>query len=59
MQKEINDIEGINKILNQLYGRLPVYIIDSGREYPVKVVALKEKGLIISHNRKIKSALIP
>lgn len=55
MQKEINDIEGMNKILNHLYGRLPVYIVDSGREYPIKVIALKEKGLIITHNRKINS----
>lgn len=55
MHREIQDKEGMHKILNMLFGRLPVYIIDNGREYPVKIVALKDQGLIVSHNRKIST----
>ncbi|WCL48284.1 PilZ domain-containing protein [Leptospira sp. GIMC2001] len=53
MEKEVRDKEGIHKILNALFGRLPVNIIDDGREYPIKVVALKQNGLVIYNSRKV------
>lgn len=55
MSKEIVDKESIYKVLNLLFGKLPVYILDNGREYPIKVVALKPNGLVISHGRNITS----
>lgn len=55
MHKEIHDKQGIHKVLNSLFGRLPVYIVDNGREYPSKIISLKENGLIISHNRQFSN----
>jgi hypothetical protein len=55
MNKEIHDKQGIHKVLNSLFGRLPVYIVDNNREYPAKVISLKENGLIITHNRQFQT----
>lgn len=55
MYKEIVDKAAMFKVMNLLFGRIPVYIVDNNREYPIKVISFKENGLIISHNRKIES----
>jgi len=55
MAKEIVDRESIQKVLNLLFGRLPVYILDNGRQYPIKVISLSSRGLIVSHNRNLQS----
>ncbi|TGL90873.1 PilZ domain-containing protein [Leptospira congkakensis] len=52
MDKEIKDLEGILKVITALFGKLPAYIINSEKEYPVKIIALKNKALIINTNLK-------
>jgi hypothetical protein len=53
LNKEIRDHAGMLKIIDLLFGRLPVYIIDNQREYPVKIVKLSPKGLVVINNRNI------
>jgi hypothetical protein len=55
MNKEINDLEGILKVISALFGKLPVSIVLDGKEYPVKVIALKNKALIINTQLKFPS----
>lgn len=52
MEKEIKDPEGILKVITALFGKLPAYIINTEKEYPVKIIALKNKALIISTKLK-------
>ncbi|PJZ45992.1 PilZ domain-containing protein [Leptospira brenneri] len=52
MDKEIKDPEGILKVITALFGKLPAYIINAENEYPVKIIALKNKALIINTNLK-------
>ncbi|MCG6145206.1 PilZ domain-containing protein [Leptospira bandrabouensis] len=52
MDKEIKDPEGILKVITALFGKLPAYIVNSEKEYPVKIIALKNKALIINTNLK-------
>lgn len=55
MDKEIKDPDGILKVITALFGKLPAYIIHSEKEYPVKIIALKNKALIIRTNLKFPS----
>lgn len=55
MDKEIKDPDGILKVITALFGKLPAYIINSEKEYPVKIIALKNKALIIRTNLKFPS----
>ncbi|TGN20119.1 PilZ domain-containing protein [Leptospira idonii] len=48
MDKEINDSEGVLKVITALFGKLPVTIQFEGKEVPVKIIALKNKALIIN-----------
>lgn len=50
MEKEIIDPEAILKVITALFGKLPATILNSGQEFPVKVIALKNKSLIINTN---------
>ncbi|TGM58131.1 PilZ domain-containing protein [Leptospira vanthielii] len=52
MDKEIKDPDGILKVITALFGKLPAYIIYSDKEFPVKIIALKNKALIINTNLK-------
>lgn len=52
MDKEIKDPEGILKVITALFGKLPAYIVNSEKEFPVKIIALKNKALIISTKLK-------
>lgn len=52
MDKEIKDPEGILKVITALFGKLPAYIFNLDKEYPVKIIALKNKALIINTNLK-------
>ncbi|PKA26678.1 PilZ domain-containing protein [Leptospira meyeri] len=52
MDKEIKDPDGILKVITALFGKLPAYIINSEKELPVKIIALKNKALIINTNLK-------
>ncbi|EOQ87445.1 type IV pilus assembly protein PilZ [Leptospira yanagawae serovar Saopaulo str. Sao Paulo = ATCC 700523] len=52
MDKEIKDPEGILKVITALFGKLPAYIINSDKEFPVKIIALKNKALIINTSLK-------
>ncbi|TGM43190.1 PilZ domain-containing protein [Leptospira levettii] len=52
MDKEIKDPEGILKVITALFGKLPAYIVNSEKEFPVKIIALKNKALIINTNLK-------
>ena len=58
MDRLVTDFVSINKVINLLYGRLPVYLIEDGQEFPVKIIAMKEKGLIIFNNRSSASSEI-
>lgn len=49
MDKEINDIDAIIKVISALFGKLPVHIIHNGKEVSVKIIALKNQSLIISN----------
>lgn len=42
MDKEIKDPDGILKVITALFGKLPAYIINSEKEYPVKIIDLKK-----------------
>ncbi|MCZ8341830.1 MAG: PilZ domain-containing protein [Leptospira sp.] len=55
MEKEIIDPEAILKVITALFGKLPATILNSGQEFPVKVIALKNKSLIINTNLKFVS----
>lgn len=55
MDKEIKDPEGILKVITALFGKLPAFIFNSDKEYPVKIIALKNKALIINTNLKFPS----
>ncbi|BDA78354.1 pilus assembly protein PilZ [Leptospira kobayashii] len=48
MDKEITDIEGVLKVITALFGKLPVSIQYEGKDIPVKIIALKNKALIIN-----------
>ncbi|MCW7492916.1 PilZ domain-containing protein [Leptospira sp. 2 VSF19] len=52
MDKEIKDPDGILKVITALFGKLPAYIVNSDKEYPVKIIALKNKALVINTNLK-------
>ncbi|EMO58871.1 type IV pilus assembly protein PilZ [Leptospira santarosai str. CBC1416] len=47
MDKLINDPEGIHKILQSLFTRLPVVILSESRPLPVRVVGLKDSFRIV------------
>ncbi|TGL58251.1 PilZ domain-containing protein [Leptospira ognonensis] len=55
MEKEITDIDGILKVVSALFGKLPVCIIHENKELPVKIIALKNKALIINSALKFTS----
>lgn len=55
MEKEITDIDGILKVVSALFGKLPVCIIHENKELPVKIIALKNKALIINTALKFTS----
>ncbi|MDZ4725801.1 MAG: PilZ domain-containing protein [Leptospira sp.] len=55
MNKEISDQDGILKVISALFGKLPVTIVADGKEIPVKVIALKNKALIINTIAKFPS----
>ncbi|WP_411822222.1 PilZ domain-containing protein [Leptospira sp. 'Mane'] len=48
MDKEITDFEGVLKVITALFGKLPVSIQYEGKDIPVKIIALKNKALIIN-----------
>lgn len=48
MEKEIKDPDAILKVITALFGKLPVQIFHSGKEYACKIIALKNKALIIN-----------
>ncbi|TGN11921.1 PilZ domain-containing protein [Leptospira ilyithenensis] len=48
MDKEITDIDGVLKVITALFGKLPVSIQYEGKDIPVKIIALKNKALIIN-----------
>lgn len=52
MDKEIKDPEGILKVITALFGKLPAYIVNTDKEFPVKIIALKNKALIINTSLK-------
>jgi hypothetical protein len=52
MDKEIIDKEGMLKVISALFGKLPVSIVHEGKELPVKIIALKNKSLIINTHLK-------
>jgi hypothetical protein len=53
MSSIITDSASIEKVINLLFGRLPVYLYDSEGETPVKIIALKEKGLVVFNSKKV------
>jgi hypothetical protein len=55
MDKEIVDSEGVLKVISALFGKLPVTILSEGKEFTVKVIALKNKALIINTALKFPS----
>ncbi|PJZ85677.1 PilZ domain-containing protein [Leptospira harrisiae] len=55
MDKEIKDPDGILKVITALFGKLPAYIINSDKEFPVKIIALKNKALVINTNLQFLS----
>ncbi|MDF3820222.1 PilZ domain-containing protein [Leptospira sp. 96542] len=55
MEKEIKDPDGILKVITALFGKLPATISFQTKELPVKVIALKNKALIINTNLKFNT----
>ena len=53
MNKEIKDQASIRKIVDLLYGKLPVSLHYNDKNYPVQIVTLKDKGLVISLTQEI------
>jgi len=49
MDKEINDPEAVLKVITALFGKLPVHIFYDSKEFPCKIVALKNKALVINN----------
>jgi hypothetical protein len=53
MSSIITDSASIEKVINLLFGRLPVYLYDSEGETPIKIISLKEKGLVVFNSKKV------
>ena len=51
MDKLVTDFSSIIKVINLLFGRLPVLLHQDGQEFPIKIIAMKEKGLIILNTK--------
>lgn len=47
MKKEIIDKEAVRKIVNQLFGKMPVFVRFYNKEFPVKIIGMKPQGLIV------------
>jgi len=47
MEKELTDLESINKVVNSLFGIAPVTILTDQGELPVKIIALRPQGLVV------------
>ncbi len=47
MEKELTDLDSINKVINSLFGTNPVTVQTEQGELPVKVVALRPQGLVV------------
>ena len=58
MDKEINDIDAIIKVISALFGKLPVHIIHNGKEVSVKIIALKNQSLIKVANQEYFSTSV-
>lgn len=48
MKQEIVEEAAIRKIINSLFGKLPVSVNAGGSLKPVKIVALKDQGLVVN-----------
>jgi len=47
MNKEITDVNAINKIINQLFSAVPVYVKFFEAEYPIKIIMMREKAVVV------------
>ncbi|MEM7180723.1 MAG: PilZ domain-containing protein [Spirochaetota bacterium] len=47
MEKEIQDLEQINKIIDTLFSVLPVYLLVNGKSQIVKIITNTSQGLVI------------
>ncbi|NUM42694.1 MAG: PilZ domain-containing protein [Leptospiraceae bacterium] len=47
MEKELTDPESINKVVNSLFGIVPVSILTDHGEFPIKIIALRPQGLVV------------
>ena len=47
MKKEIKEKSAVLKIVNQLFGSIPVFLQFYEKELPIKVITMKSNGLVV------------